>query len=811
MEREQPRTTGDTRSELSGSAGEVVQARDVSGGIHFHGPPCSPRGPVPRQLPRGVRDFVGRDRETARLDAILRGPGGGPPEVVAITGTAGVGKTSLAVRWAHRIQEGFPDGTLYVNLRGYGPEAPVGPAEILESALHTLGVPPGSVPAHLEERSALFRSLLAGHRLLVVLDNAATAGQVRPLLPGSGDCLVLVTSRSRLSGLVARDGAHRLSLEILSEQEAVDLVRATTEGYRPADEAADLAELAGLCAYLPLALRIAAERAASRPHDRLADLIRDLRGESSLWDALSTDDGDEADSVRAVFSWSYRALPAAAAQLFRLLGLHPGSDIGPEAAAALAGQPAGQVRRLLDLLAGAHLLQQGATGRYRFHDLLRAYSAGQAHTEERHEDQRQALYRLLTWYLHTAAAASAALQNIYAAPDLVPHPPEVVPLAFAGHGDATRWYREERGNLADLTLAAHAHGFDRVAWQLPAVLHGIHVEGGQSDDWFAMGRIALRAAERAGDREGAALSHNTLGNAYLKAARTRAVGRREAVGHLRAAVEIFRAAGLRQEQADAVNNLGLVHLSQRRLYEGLECFESVLALSEESGDRAWNAVALGNLASTHALLGDPAATTEFATRALEAHRALGRNPSAWVDPLLELSGAHRLLGRPAEALEHAEQALAIAEDLDSPLWRGAALLPLGHAQRACGRHAEALATYQLCAATYRGLADRSHEAVALDATGEALSELGRYEEAADFHRTAALTHRELEDRWLQAVAVEHVAGAVERTGGAEDAGRLRAEAAELIAGYDDPQAVRMRERIAAAGTGGEAHRPHSSE
>ncbi len=432
MERAQHAQSRNT-SEVSGDSADVVQAGYVHGDLHFHGGDRKP-AETPRQLPGDVRSFVNRVGETGDLDAVLDDDAD-PPGLVVITGTAGVGKTSLAVHWAHRAGHRFPDGQLYVNLRGYDPGAPVTAAEVLDRFLRALGESAGSIPSEPEDRAALYRSRLADKRMLILLDNAASVGQVRPLLPGTSRCLVIVTSRNRLSGLVVRNGARRVDLGVLTEDESAELLRELTATYRAADDQAELLELARLCARLPLALRIAAERAASRPLMSLADLISDLRDESSLWDALTAEDDEEADAVRTVFAWSYRALPQDAARLFRRLGLHPGPEFGTDAAAALLDGSTGQAKRLLDVLVGAHLIDQSAPGRYQLHDLLCAYAADQALHEESAQDRWLAVRSVLGWY---ARCADSAVRTIF------PHAwnPE-----FEAGANAHRLDRPERGGV----------------------------------------------------------------------------------------------------------------------------------------------------------------------------------------------------------------------------------------------------------------------------------------------------------------------------------------------------------------------------
>jgi hypothetical protein len=314
------------------------------------------------------------------------------------------------VHWAHRVTSQFPDGTLFANLRGCDPSGlPAGPGDVLEGFLRALAVAPEAIPPDVESRSALLRTLLAGKRLLMLLDNAASAAQVRPLLPGSPGCLVLVTSRSRLAGLVARDGATPVALDRLPEHEAVLLLCQAIGAGRVKAQPAAAARVASLCGHLPLALRIAADRAAARRHMTLSDLATQLAAERGRLDVLTTGADDHHTDVRSVFSWSYRALPDGAARMFRLLGLYRGLDISAAAAAALTALPVAAAQRLLDLLADVHLIVEDRPGRYRLHDLLRIYAAERARADESPRDRGDAVHRLLSWYLHSGEAETLRL------------------------------------------------------------------------------------------------------------------------------------------------------------------------------------------------------------------------------------------------------------------------------------------------------------------------------------------------------------------------------------------------------------------
>jgi hypothetical protein len=365
---------------------------------------------VPRQLPVAARHFAGRAGALTVLAGLAAEAGGadgaGRAMVISvIEGTAGIGKTALAVHFAHQVAGDFPDGQLYVNLRGFDPAGPpMTPGEAVHIFLDALGVRAGQLPASLDAQVGLYRSLLAGRRMLVLLDNARDAGQVRPLLPASPGCLVLVTSRSQLTGLAAAEGAMPLALDLLTGEEAKELLAARLGGDRLAADPAAAQELTGLCARLPLALAIAAARAATQPALPLADLAAELRDAGGRLDAL--DAGDAAASVRAVFSWSYQQLDAAAARMFRLLGLHPGPAIGTPAAASLAGLPPRPARTVLTELTRAHLLAEPAPGRFAFHDLLRAYAAERAQADEGGTERHAAVHRMLDHYLHTACPAA---------------------------------------------------------------------------------------------------------------------------------------------------------------------------------------------------------------------------------------------------------------------------------------------------------------------------------------------------------------------------------------------------------------------
>ncbi|NUT46157.1 MAG: tetratricopeptide repeat protein [Saccharothrix sp.] len=779
-------------SDLTGVANDVVQARDVHGGVHFHGDPPGPCPPVPKQLPGAVHHFVNRAAELDKLNLFVRSDStsgtSGAVSVVVITGTAGVGKTALALHWAHQVRHHYPDGQLYVNLRGYDPGEPITPGQALDRFLRALGVPASAIPTDVETAAEAYRSIIADQRVLIVLDNAASVPQVRPLLPGTASCLVLVTSRSQLSGLAVWSGARKIFLDVFPEDEAVNLLVTTTSDHRSHDSLDDLTQLALLCARLPLALRIAAERAASRPRMPLGELVRDLRNESTLWDALTTDEGD-GETVRSVFAWSYRALPADAATLFRSLGANPGADFDSYAAGALSALPRNQVRQLLDVLVGAHLVEQTAADRYQFHDLLKVYAISEADGNETAEERGARLRRLLLWYLMSADAAASVIDSHFRRPPLPEPDPAVLPRSFDDLDDALTWYHAEAPNLVAVTkAAARADEYD-IAWRLSAVLRKIYAFHNPIEDWITVATIGLSSARKIGHPAGEAHNLDSLGMAYAQSGRPD----RGLDLHL-AALGLWRKAADRSGEAESHNSIGLVHLRARRLPQAEDHFRKCLDLVRELGDRRWEGIALGNIGNTLQYLGRIDEAVPLVEQALEIHRETGNKVNEG-GSLIVLSAINQARGNHRAAIEYAHDAVDLSRQVRSRARESFALLHLGRLEIEVGRPENALVTFQRAAVLLRQLRDRGREAQAFDGTGNAYRQLGRLSEALDFHRRAVRVHRELNDEWQLALSLDNLA-VTSAAGGDRSAalGHWR-EVWNLLGDRQNAQASAIRARI----------------
>jgi DNA-binding SARP family transcriptional activator len=650
----------------------------------------------PSLLPAAVPDFTGRSRELRALSAVPDRADGAL--VTAIGGTAGVGKTALAVHWARQAAAEFPDGQLYVNLRGFGPTSPLSSADALRAFLDALQVPAARIPATLEGRQALYRRLLAGKRVLIVLDNARDTAQVRPLLPATPTARVLVTSRNELASLVVSDGAAHISLDVLSVAEARQLLAQRLGPGRVAAEPAAASELIATCARLPLALAITAARAVAHPSFTLAALAAELRDARGRLDALST--GEDTTDVRAVLSWSYQSLHAPAARLFRLLGLHPGPEITAPAAASLAGLDLSVARRLLRELTRCHLLAEPAPGRFAFHDLLRAYATEQTTTVDTAADRRAATVRMLDHYLHTGHAAAVVINGARGALDLNPVHPRTVPEEIDGHEQAMAWFAaEHQVLLAVISLAAEA-GFDVPAWQLPWTLADYLDWLGQWQEMAAIHRVALAATERLGDIAGQACVHRFLGRACFGLhawddARTHlsqalklyqdlgdGVGQarvhlnlgkimqrlghyREALGHARRALALFGQAGYRPGQARALNNVGWYHALLGDHQQALLRSRQALSLQRELGDRCGEANTWDTLGYSHHHLGQHAKSTNCYQQAISLFAELG-DRTGQAETLTHYGDIRSEAGSRRAAIAVWRQALRILEELSHP-------------------------------------------------------------------------------------------------------------------------------------------------
>jgi DNA-binding SARP family transcriptional activator/DNA-binding XRE family transcriptional regulator len=571
---------------------------------------------VPRQLPAPPRGFTGRARELQVLTGLLAREARDPGDVViaALTGMAGIGKTALAVHWAHAVAHRYPDGQLFVNLQGFSPAgAPVTPAEALCGLLTALGVPSARIPADTDGQAALYRSLLVGRRMLIVLDNARDAEQVRPLLPGSPGCLVLVTSRNWLTGLAAADGAQPVPLEVLSESESRDLLAANLGMSRAMAEPTAISELISLCGRLPLALCDVAARASARPGVPLVAFAASMRDMGMRLDALET--REAATSVRMVFSWSRAKLGKAAARMFRLLAMHPGPDITVPAAASLAGVPDGQAYLALAELCDEHLLTEHAPGRYACHDLLRAYAAESAHTTDSAAERRAAVHRVLDYYLHTASLAADFLYPYHA--EVTGFRPQlgVTLEKICGPRQAAEWFDSERHVLLAMVATAAEQGYAPHAWELPWVAGWYYQD---EEYWLRLAAAqesALGVAISLGHLTGQAMAHQHLGwlRFLLGDVGSTAL-------HLHAAAELARKLGDRRIGALTAICRAYLLQSQGRPVEAMMAATRALQLYQAVRDRKGEVRALYMIGWHLVQLGNHGRAADFSSAALQVYR-----------------------------------------------------------------------------------------------------------------------------------------------------------------------------------------------
>ncbi|QMU68448.1 AfsR/SARP family transcriptional regulator [Streptacidiphilus sp. P02-A3a] len=648
----------------------------------------APRAPSTlAQLPADIGDFAGRQTIVDSLGKLLgAGAADGPVQPVvisAVTGIGGIGKTALAVHVGHHVVGDFPDGQLYVNLRGTG-DSPQAPAEVLAGLLRDLGEPDAAVPPDEEGRAARFRSLTSGRRLLLVLDDARDAAQVRPLLPGSGTCAVVVTSRRRLPGLA---GAVPLHLDVLTPPEALQLFTSVVGAERVDAEAAAVREVLGYCGGLPLAVRIAASRLASRPAWTVAALAARLADERRRLDELQVEDV----AVRVSFRMSYRSLehledPGALspAQAFRLLGLVPGPDFTAPAAAALFGQSLYRTEDLLEILVDANLLEDPALGRYRFHDLLRAFAGELAADCDREQDRERAVSRLVNWYTHAAAAVGEQLVPGRPRWGLDAIPAVAPALTFPGRAQAVEWCRREQRNLAALVRLAGARGRDPAAWVLPAQLWEFCTQFGYWEEHRATHRIGLTTARN-----------------------------------------------LEDPLAQSRMLTGMVHYCSHaeRFPEAVDLAREAMDLAGQYGDPRLVAGALSNYGVALHFAGRPEESVVWNERALAAIRAADGAPFAVASGLLNIGVEYQNLHRYAEAFERFDTALKVTRESDLPYLEAFVLNAMGEAGRTVGDLPRAIELFQEAAALRARISDRDGQATSLTALGDTLHSAGQPDRA----------------------------------------------------------------------------------
>ena len=681
---------------------------------------------VPAMLPPAVGDFTGRAEALNWLDDLLDQPDRPMAVVIsAISGTAGVGKTALAVRWSHRVRERFPDGQLYVNLDGYAVGPPLRPDQVLAQFLRALGVSPERVPVEPAEAGGMYRTLLADRRILVVLDNASDAEQVRPLLPAGAGCFVLVTSRHRLDGLVALDSARRISLDVLDVEEAVGLLGRIIGADRIATEPQAAIALARADAFLPLALRISAAQLIIEPDRSIADYLDELR-ERGLLAGLTIPD-DEQRAVRTAFDLSYAALKPDARQAFRLLGLVPGPTITARSLAPMAGCTRDQAASLLDQLASAHLVEEVAQGRFGFHDLLREYAKDTGAATDPPEARDAALAALLAHYLWTALAAVERLFPDKARVVESVDTPLEYAVSFADEDDAVAWLHAERQNLVAAIRSAAETGPKQIAWMLSDTLRAYFANCGFYVDWF----IAVRAALAATDPVTEPIAHGSarFGLAHAHTNRNQYA---EGIVNYHQVLELYRRGGWTQGEAAAHVNLGFIDEELGRLESAVGHQAAALELADATGWTQGQAITLGNLGTLSLARGELGAAVDYYQRAMATHDSEVGVAGA----LLYVGLLAHLHGRYAEAERDLRHAAETFERTSSTGDQAIALARLSAVLVSASRLDEATRTASRAVELAATNSSRRVDARARNALGVVHGAAGRYRDAIEQHELA---------------------------------------------------------------------------
>ncbi|MER5624579.1 BTAD domain-containing putative transcriptional regulator [Streptosporangium sp. NPDC002544] len=746
---------------------------------------------IPRQLPSDIARFTGRKDDLRQLDLMLSTGEGGIPAMVitSIAGTAGIGKTALATHWGHRVAGLFPDGQLYVNLHGYSQGQPVEAAQALHRLLRGLGVAVEEIPKEADERETLYRSLLADRRVLVVLDNAASPDQVRPLLPGSPSCKVVITSRDSLRGLWVTHDVRGMTLDVLSADEARDLLVAILGTERTRGEAEALSQLAGLCGHLPLALRLAAAHLAGQPSLSIDDMVARLRNENPL---VALEIGEDPHTgVRAAFELSYRALPETARRVFRLMGFHPGPDIGVDAVLVLVGLPSGEGRSAIDRLVAAHLIQRGDGGRLAMHDLVRVYARDRSELDDRAVDRCDALSRLFDWYLYTADGA----MNLFdpgRLSMLTDIPAEHSCKKVFGRPEAAAsWLDEEYPSLVSMISYCAVQGWRDHAWKIARTLSRFFYMNDRIDDWITTHRISLAATRELGDLHGEAEVLGSLGYAYIF------VGKYDDYLELQQrALSLRRATEDRRGEAKALRDIGYGLIRTGRPGEAIEICRQSLAIERALGERPDGQGALYHLAIAYLQVG----RLEEAVESLQECRSYvrkedSRHKDAYI--LLYQGDAYLRLGRIDEALKCHTEALRIGREMKNPRLEADAINNLGRDHGRNGLHAKAIEYHEKALAQVRELRDRELECEILCDLSHTLLADGNPIEAVKHSRAALQLATDLKYVYFQGYAHKGIAEAMEALGEKEEFKIHLEKALAVFAPMGIPEADAVAERLAA--------------
>ncbi|HEX5406485.1 MAG TPA: tetratricopeptide repeat protein [Pseudonocardiaceae bacterium] len=740
---------------------------------------------VPQELAAPVSHFVGRAAELRALSELLDRTPDQSVLIAAVDGPAGVGKTALVVQWACQVADRFPDGQLYVNLRGCDREQPMSASDALAGFLHALGVPGRDIPAQPHERAARYRSLLAGRRVLVVADNAASAEQVRPLLPGGAGCAVVITSRETLRGLVARDGARRIGVDFLPPIDSITLLRALIGDRVDADPCAADA-LVAWCSRLPLALRVIAEWAAAHPATPLAELVERLAATPRRLDTLDAG-GDQQTAVRTVLSWSIRHIDPDATRMFRLLGLHPGIDFDAPAAAALGGSELAEAGELLTALARAHLLQRAGTGRFTMHDLLRAY-AGELPAEP---TDRAALTCLFDHYLYAATVAMDALHPAehHRRPTVPPSPTPTPPTACES-ATAQTWLDSERANLVAMAEYTAAHGWPEHTIKLSATLSRYLDRSGHRAAAVTIHGQADRVAQETGDHVARVSALTALGIVAWRQSDFAT-----ATDHLSQALVVSRRIGDRPGEAGALGSLGMLDFQMGRSHDSSRHLEQALVLYRQTGDHTAMARMLFNLGYLDIQLGRYQQAERNLQQALLLSRELGdRHGEACT--LNNLGDVNCWLGNHDQAAGQYQQALTLFREAGDRNGEANVLTDMAAQHGKAGRHQEAISHQQAALGLYRQIGDRAGEARALNGLGRTALACGRSRHALSLHAAALDIAEAIGDPHQLASAHDGLANA-EHAGGHDDAAREHWQSAlALYTAVGAPCAEEVTKRLA---------------